>query len=440
MTSKTSVEPPPEELLEIRPVKLPPRGTVAAPGSKSITNRALVLAALSQPAGNPCELRGVLRSEDTEVMVEALCDLGFTIRADWPNNVLRVWSEERAPRTIPADRADLFVGNSGTTMRFLTALVSLGRGRYRLDGVSRMRERPIEDLLAALRQLGVKAWSERNNGCPPVLIDANGLAGGEVRIKADISSQFLSGLLMAAPLAQGDVIIEVDGAMVSEPYVAMTVAMMRRWGFRVETEGNRFRIPGGQTAGLREYDVEPDASAASYFFGAAAITQGEATVPGLHPESLQGDVRFVDLLEDMNCEVQRSRTGISVKGRPLRGIDVDMSALSDCVMTLSAVACFASGPTTIRNVAHIRHKETDRLHALATELRRIGAGVEEFADGLKITPAPLHGGVVETYNDHRMAMSLALVGLRSAGIIIKHPQCVAKTYPIFFQDLQRFSH
>jgi 3-phosphoshikimate 1-carboxyvinyltransferase len=259
-----------------------------------------------------------------------------------------------------------------------------------------------------------------------------------VRIKGEVSSQFLSGLLLAAPAAKGDITIDVEGELVSWPYVAMTVEMMRQWGFQVETNvGARFRIPGRQRVGLGGYDIEPDASAASYFFAAAAISGGSVSISGLTARSIQGDVRFLDVLEEVGCTGVRSVESLTVRGGPLHGITVDMNDISDTVMTLAAVACFAEGPTTIRNVAHIRHKETDRLAALATELRRVGAGVEEFADGLTITPRPLHGAEIETYNDHRMAMSMALIGLKVPGIVIKNPGCVAKTYPGFFADLEK---
>jgi 3-phosphoshikimate 1-carboxyvinyltransferase len=424
------------ESLGIWPVRSPPISTIRVPGSKSITNRALVLAALSDPRRGS-KLRGALQSEDTLVMVEALGALGFRVRADWPAGILSV-ERGASVNPIPAREADLFVANSGTSMRFLTALVSLGQGRYRIDGVFRMRERPIEDLLSALRQLGVNAFSERNNGCPPVLIEARGLQGGRVRIKGDVSSQFLSGLLMAAPLARAEVVIEVDGRLVSAPYVGMTVAMMAEFGVTVEVESaGCFRVPLVPCYQAQTYVIEPDASAASYFLGAAAITRGEVTIPGLDACVLQGDVGFAGLLEAMGCQAISEDRGLMLRGGPLRGIDADMNAISDTVMTLAAVACFAEGPTTIRNVAHIRHKETDRLAALATELRKVGAEVEEFADGLKITPRPLHGAVIETYNDHRMAMSMALIGLRVPGIVIQNPGCVAKTYPAFFQDLEK---
>jgi 3-phosphoshikimate 1-carboxyvinyltransferase len=339
---------------------------------------------------------------------------------------------------IPVREADLFVGNSGTTMRFLAAMLCAGTGRYRLDGVTRMRERPIEELLVALRHLGAQVRSERGDGFPPVLIDADGLRGGQAQIKGDVSSQFLSAVLMAAPLARNGVSIRVVGPLVSQPYVAMTIRMMQDFGVSVTADkSGGFHIPVRPWYEQRHYLIEPDASAASYFFAAAAIAPGVVMVSKLTAPSLQGDTRFVYVLEDMNCFAMQSRNGITVKGHSLRGINVDMNAISDTVMTLAAVACFADGPTTIRNVAHIRYKETDRIAALATELRRVGAEVEEFADGLTITPRPLHGAEIETYNDHRMAMSMALIGLRVPGIVIKNPGCVAKTYPGFWEDLEK---
>jgi 3-phosphoshikimate 1-carboxyvinyltransferase len=422
--------------IEICPLTTRPCACVHVPGSKSITNRALVLAALTASEGRDLVLEGALQSHDTEVMVNCLCKLGFYVTPDWTTAkiTLRHQTSKQMPPT-----ADLFVANSGTSMRFLTAMVALGHGRYRLDGVPRMRERPIEDLLAALNELGVDAVSENRDGCPPVVIDTRGLAGGSVRIQGGSSSQFLSGLLMAAPFARSDLSIDVDGTLVSVPYVSMTVAMMRQFGLAIEQDRpDHFHIPAPQRpSSVPRYVIEPDASAASYFFGAAAICGGSVRVKGLSAGSLQGDVGFVEILEQMGCRIERATDALTVHGGSLHGIDVDMNDISDTVMTLGAVASFAEGSTTIRNVAHIRHKETDRIAALATELRRIGATVEEFADGLTITPAPLHGGVIETYADHRIAMSLALVGLRIAGIVIDHPACVAKTYPCFFDDLDR---
>ena len=449
--------------LEIIPLKNPPRTTIVVPGSKSITNRALVLGALLAK-GFAYAIRGALRSEDTEIMIDCLRVLGFRVLVDWQEEMVCVSSGLEEP-IIPAAQADLFVGNSGTCMRFLTAMVSLGVGRYRLDGVPRMRERPIEDLLSALQQLGVHARSENNNGCPPVIVEAHGLDGGRTKIKGNISSQFLSGLLLAAPHAKTEVVIDIDGPLVSRPYVDMTVKMLHRLGYFIldDYASGQLKVLSSRARDLdpdvitkkidsaafhdgfdprrhtllQDYQVEPDASAASYFAGAAAITGGAITVPGLADNSIQGDMRFFDLLEEMGCRIERNEAGITVHGGPLTGIDADMNEISDTVMTLAAVACFAEGPTTIRNVAHIRHKETDRLTALATELRRIGAEVEELADGLTITPRPLHGTAIETYDDHRMAMSMSLVGLRVPGVVIKNPGCVGKTYPRFFEDLEK---
>jgi 3-phosphoshikimate 1-carboxyvinyltransferase len=423
--------------LTLTPLTAPPATTLAVPGSKSITNRALVLAALTSPG---CTILDALRSEDTEVMVNCLRRLGFQVEADWNTRSVSLFRDTSVEvinddEWVPTGRADLFVGNSGTTIRFLTAMVALGKGTYRLDGIPRMRERPIQDLLDALQQLGVDARSERGNGCPPVVVTASGLRGGHVRVRADVSSQFLSGLMLAAPFARGDTTIEIDGVLVSEPYVEMTVAMLRQFGLKVTTDGcGKYVIPGRQTHGVVSYPVEPDASSASYFWAAAAVTGGRVTVTGLGRKSLQGDVRFVDVLAEMGCRVEECEAGITAYGGRLRGVDVDMNDISDTVMTLGAVACFAEGPTTIRNVGHIRHKETDRIAAMATELRKLGAEVEERPDGLTIKPRPLRGCVVDTYNDHRMAMSFALVGLRAPGVVIRNPGCVAKTYPEFWQD------
>ncbi len=430
--------------LEIAPLTKPVSATVSVPGSKSITNRALVLAALTK-MDVALSLVGALKSEDTEVMVNALQLLGYNVEPRWdePEPYIFFPFQQRAP--VPAKSADLFVANSGTTMRFLTAMVAAGEGRYRLDGVPRMRERPIQDLLDALNQLqGVRAYSESGNGCPPVVIESSGArAAGPIVVRAGTSSQFLSGLLMAAPYFTDDeqpVAIEVEGELVSEPYVEMTLAMMRQWDYGATRAGpNRFIVQYNGQHNPSSYAIEPDASAASYFWAAAAISGGRVTVRGLNRTSLQGDVRFVEVLQQMGCRVEECDAGTTVFGGPLRGVDVDMNDISDTVMTLGAVALFAEGPTSVRNVAHIRHKETDRIAALATELRKFGAEVEERADGLTIVPKPLWGAAIDTYNDHRMAMSLALVGLKVPGVVIRNPGCVAKTYPGFWQDLSVLS-
>ncbi len=300
-----------------------------------------------------------------------------------------------------------------------------------------MRQRPIADLLDALNQLGAVARSENANGCPPVVIHANGLAGGTATIRGDVSSQFLSGLLMASPRAVAPVVLRITGPLVSQPYVRMTLSVMERFGVRLDTNESltEFHIAAPTPYQPCEYAIEPDASAASYFWAAAAITGGEVTVDGLSSHSLQGDVAFVDCLAAMGCDVRRDGDSITVIGRPLVGIDADMNAISDTVQTLAVVALFAAGPTTIRNVAHIRHKETDRIAALAAELRKLGAAVEERSDGLVISAGTLHGATIATYDDHRMAMSFALAGLRQPGVRINNPECTAKTYPNFFSEL-----
>lgn len=419
--------------MDLEKLEIPRSGPISAairpPGSKSITNRALVCAALAQGRSI---LTGVLDSEDTRVMFEALGQVGISLSLDPADKVITV---SGCAGRLPAERGEIYVANSGTTARFLAAMLTLGHGIYRLDGAPRMRERPIGDLIEALRQLGADVTSDADSGCPPLIIRAHGLAGGHTKIRGAVSSQFLSGLLMAAPYAASPVEIELDSELVSQPYVTMTLEVMRAFGVNVASEGlRRFRVERGQYQG-REYDIEPDASAASYFFAAAAIAGGTARVLGLTKNSLQGDVRFVEVLARMGCRVDYGADTITVTGGDLRGVDVDMNDISDTVQTLAAVALFADGPTTVRGVGHIRHKETDRIGALATELRKLGASVVEADDGLRITPGPLHGAEISTYNDHRMAMSLALVGLRVPGIVILDPGCTAKTYPDYFADL-----
>ncbi len=302
-------------------------------------------------------------------MIKSLERLGIHIESDDEWQSLRVHG---SGGIIPAAEADLYIANSGTSVRFLTGLVALGHGRYRLDGTPRMRERPIQDLLEALAQLGVEAKSEAGTGCPPVVVESRGLRGGRTSVRGDVSSQFLSGLLLTAPYAEQAVELDVEGELVSKPYIRITLAVMDAFGVHVDAgDYTRFRVPR-QPYKSREYAIEPDASAASYFFAAAAITGGEVSVEGLSQHSLQGDVQFCECLERMGCAVRYGADRTTVIGQPLRGITVDMNAISDTVQTLSAVAVFADGPTTITGVGHIRHKETDRIGNLAIELRKLG--------------------------------------------------------------------
>ncbi|GAB5404258.1 MAG: 3-phosphoshikimate 1-carboxyvinyltransferase [Aureliella sp.] len=416
----------------------PVSGSVRPPGSKSITNRAIVCAALASGTSN---LTGVLDSEDTHVMIEAWKSLGVDLQHDTSERTLRVLG---TAGQLPSKSGELFIANSGTTIRFLTAALAACQGDFVLDGVPRMRERPIADLINAINQLGSVVTSQNSAApsCPPVRVQASGLSGGKVEIAGNISSQYLSGIMMASPMAKGDVEIHVTGELVSVPYVEMTAEVMRSFGGQLTMDSDHnmsIRNSGYRAA---NYQVEPDASAASYFWAAAAITGGQATVEGLSRNSLQGDVGFCDVLERMGCTVDWSEDSITVHGaKQLRGIDVDMADISDTVQTLASVAMFADGATTVRGVAHNRVKETDRISDLATELKRMGASVEEFHDGLRIVPPQkILPAEIETYSDHRMAMSMALVGLRSPGIVIRDPGCTGKTYPGYFEEMAQFAN
>lgn len=441
MTTTSTITYP--DTLPITPVNHPPDVTVPIPGSKSLTNRALILAALAQGSST---LEGALFSEDTDVMAESLRRLGIAVEADAARETFCVQGQGG---NLPAHAADLFVANSGTSIRFLTALTALGTGRYRLDGIPRMQQRPQQDLLDALNDLGVSARSERDTGCPPLIVEsANGLPGGEACVGAEASSQFLTALLMVAPYAHQDVRLQIVGAL--RPfYVEITRRMMAQWGAVSEilSEGAgaplRYCIRAGQRYTAQQpYRIEPDASSASYFFAAAAVTGGRVTVPGLTAEALQGDVRFaLEALAEMGCIVTSNADGITVIGPPpgqLRGIERDMSAISDTSLTLAAIAPFANSPVVVHNIAHSRLQECDRISAACTELTRLGVRVEERPDGFTVYPAEtIRPAEIETYNDHRVAMSFALVGLRALGIVIRNPACVAKTFPDYWQRLQR---
>ena len=391
-------------------------------------------------ADGPSVLTGALDCDDTRVMVDSLRRLGMDVEHDVPSATIRVAG---CGGNIPARSASLEVANSGTSLRFLTAMLATGQGTYHLDGTPRMRQRPVADLLGALNGLGADACSDLGTGCPPVTIRASGLDGGFAFVKGDVSSQFLSGLLMALPYSRDVTTVEVQGPLVSQPYVTMTMAVMKAFGVTIENrKSRRFDVRPAHYRG-REYAIEPDASAASYFLALAAVLGGTVTVEGLGGSSLQGDMAFADVLEYMGCTVAREPGRTKVTGGHLRAVDVDMNAMSDTVMTLGVVALFADGVSRIRNVAHIRHKESDRIAALAAELRKLGADVEELPDGLVINPPPadrLRGAAIATYDDHRMAMSFAIAGLRIPGVSILDPGCVAKTYPGFWRRSRKSSH
>ena len=420
-------------MIEIQPIRKPLDTTIEVPGSKSYTNRALLVAALARGVST---VTGALFSDDTHYMCNALQKLGVEIDADEKRATFDVHGNSG---DIPVSGAELYIGNSGTTSRSLTAYLSLGHGKFVIDGDEPMRRgRPISDLLDALTQMGVSARSQFDNGHLPVIIEANGLEGGKTRLDVSKSSQFLTALLLIAPCAKSGMEIEVVGAR-EMPYIDITLAVMEAFGVQVVNEDYEyFRIEGGQHYQPRVYNVEPDASSASYFFAAAALTRGRVTVPYLHLDSTQGDIQFVQVLEQMGCQVTVSDVGITVTGpQQLRGIDVDMRAISDTALTLAAIAPFADSKVTIRNIEHTRWQETDRIHAMVTELQKLGVPVVEHRDGLEISPAPITPAAIDTYEDHRMAMAFSLIGLKTSGIRINDPECVSKTFPNYFEVLEQ---
>jgi 3-phosphoshikimate 1-carboxyvinyltransferase len=406
-------------------------GTVRLPGSKSISNRVLLLAALS---GGETNLSGVLESDDTARMLDALRALGVA----WKQTAAGEYAVRGTGGTFPVRTAELFLGNAGTAFRPLTAALALARGSYQLSGVPRMHERPIGDLVDALRALGADIAYLGREGYPPLAIrPAAAALGTAATVRGDVSSQFLSALLMALPLAGQRVAVQVAGELVSKPYVEITLDLMRRFGVVLERDGwRRFTVPAG--AAYRSpgrLDVEGDASSASYFLAAGAIGGGPVRVVGVDESSIQGDVRFVEVLRAMGAEVAFGAGWIEVRGRaPLRAIDADLNHIPDAAMTAAVLALFADGPSTIRNVANWRVKETDRLAAMAAELRKVGARVEEGPDFLRVEPpAKLVPATIDTYDDHRMAMCFSLVALGGVAVRINDPQCVAKTFPDYFQ-------
>lgn len=415
----------------IHPLSSPLNATVRVPGSKSLTNRALLIAAL---ANGTTRLTNALFSDDSRYFANALKTLGFDVRLDEANHEMTVTG---LGGTIPAKKAELFIGNAGTAARFLSAFLTLGNGEYILDGEPRMRERPIGDLMEALTQLGANL--ETTDNCPPVRITASGLRGGKTKIAGDISSQFLSGLLMVAPYAQTPIEVELSTDLNSKPYVDMTIAIMKDFGVEVERdEYSRFNVHPSSYSPISAYPIESDASAASYFFAVPAICGGTVRVENISRKSVQGDVAFVDVLKQMGCTVEEADNSILVtRSSSLHGVDVDMRDIPDTAQTLAAIAPFADSPTRIRGIASARVKETDRVHGTCTELARLGVRVEEHEDGMTIYPCKtFKRSNIQTYNDHRMAMAFSLIGLRFDGVTIENPSCVSKTFPNFFEVLE----
>ncbi len=411
-------------------------GTVALPGSKSVSNRALLLAALAR---GQTSIDNLLRSDDTARMIAALCSMGVKINTRGTRATV-----QGAAGPLPAAAAplQLDMGLAGTALRPLTAALTLGSGVFELDGVPRMRERPIGDLVDALRPLGARIEYLGAQGYPPLRVTATGLNGGETRIRGNVSSQFLTALLLAAPLARAPVTVRIEGALVSRPYIDITLHAMQQFGVDVSNDDYAaFAVPNTGYQSPGKFWIEGDASSASYFLAAGAIAGDGVTVTGIGTDSIQGDVAFADALQAMGAQVERAATSIRVSppaSGVLRAVDLDLNHIPDAAMTLAIAALFAEGTTRIRNIGNWRVKETDRLSAMATELRKVGAAVVEGAEEIAITPpAQLEPATIGTYGDHRMAMCFSLVALGQTAVTIEDPRCVDKTFPDYFEVYRR---
>jgi 3-phosphoshikimate 1-carboxyvinyltransferase len=434
--------------MKISPIPHPLSATVRVPGSKSLTNRALLIASL---ANGTTHLTNALFSDDSRYFAKALQTLGFDVQLDETNHEMTVTG---LGGKIPAQKAELFIGNAGTAARFLSAFLTLGHGEYILDGEPRMRERPIGDLVDSLTELGAKiepverltpalskveGLNVKQQLCPPVKITASGLPGGKTSIAGDISSQFLSALLMVAPYAQSPIEIELTTDLNSKPYVDMTIAIMQDFGVEIKRNGySQFTVSPSHFSPFTSYPIESDASAASYFFAAPAICGGTVKVENISRKSVQGDIAFLDVLSQMGCTVTEENNSLLVtcNSQP-KGLDIDMRDIPDTAQTLAAIAPFADSPTRIRGIASARVKETDRVSATCNELKRLGVQVDEYEDGMTIYPTlNFQPSTVRTYNDHRMAMAFSLIGLRFDGVTIENPSCVSKTFPNFFEVLE----
>lgn len=412
------------------PLLSPPDATVVIPGSKSYTNRALILAALAQGTST---ITNALVADDSEAMLEALDALGVVVERDD-----KQWLVQGLGGAIPAGPLNINARFSGTTSRFLLPVLALGVGPYVLDGHEPLRKRPIGPIAEALLNLGAEVEDVDGTGLNflPLSVRGGNLSGGQVEVSAEFSSQFVTGLLQAGPYMRRGLTLNMVEATASRPYLTMTTSVMSAFGVTVERPNeNQFVVPAGGYVATT-YEVEPDASTASYVFAAAAITGGRIRVPGLGRRSLQGDMEFLDVLRQMGAHVEVNENWSEVRGSAdIRGVDIDMSDFPDMAQTVAAVAVFGDKPTRVRGVSLIRHHETDRIRAVVTEMRRLGIQAEEFDDGFVIHPGTPRPAQVETYDDHRMAMSFALLGLRVPGIEIVDPVCVGKTFPGFFDVL-----
>jgi len=415
-------------MIEIKPHRFE-HCRIRVPGSKSYTHRTLIAASL---ADGVCTVRNPLRSQDTLLTLAALAKMGVVV--DDRETAIEI--QGLNGRFKPCDQ-EIYLANSGTSMRLLAGVAALGEGVYTLTGTPRMYHRPIGHLVEALNRLGVAARCLENNGCPPIAVPGGQAIGGETTINCSVSSQFLSALLLMAPCTQDGLTLSVSHGPVSRPYVDMTVNILARFGIELQREGyTRFSIPGRQTYCPGDYTVEPDASQAGYFWGAAAITGGSATVDGVTDASSQGDVGLAEVFEKMGCQVTRADDGITVTGGTLRGVTVDMADMPDMVPTLAVVAAFAEGDTVIKNVSHLKAKESDRLASTCAGLEKMGIAARADKDRLVVTGGKPHGADIQTYDDHRIAMSFAMAGLVAPGVKIMEPDCVEKSFPNFWEVWQ----
>lgn len=430
---------------EVKKVNAPVDCVVEVPGSKSITNRALLMAALSD---GECRLDGVLFSDDSRHFLDCLVELGFDVDIEEPAKTVTIMGTSG---NIPNKTGTINVGSAGTAARFLTAMLGLSDGEYVIDASEQMKKRPMEPLFEAVRSMGAAVEEIEQIGHLPVKITGACASGKKPARDVDIdisrSTQFLSALMMVAPVLADGLNIHITSEKTDGSYIRITSRMMEQFGCHVEHAGALYTIAADEKYSSRSYLVEPDVSAACYFYAAAAITGGRAVVRNVHFDSMQGDIKFVKLLEQMGCEVKDLAdtdadgvSGICVKGCAggvYDGVDIDMNDFSDQSMTLAVVATYAKSPTYIRNIGHIRLQESDRLHGIATELKRLGVKVDEEKSAIRIYPSDIHGGVVKTYDDHRMAMAFALMGLKTDGVVIDDYECCRKTFENYFEVFEK---
>ncbi|WP_027359895.1 3-phosphoshikimate 1-carboxyvinyltransferase [Desulforegula conservatrix] len=417
-------------MIEIKTKPVRESSVIEVPGSKSYSHRILIAAAL---AGGSCRITNLLRSEDVDLTAKALEQMGAKVKID--GTVAEVYGMSGSPS--PSDK-EIYLGNSGTSMRLLTGIACLGKTDYVLTGTPRMQQRPLQELLDGLTQIGAKAVSKNSTGCPPAIVNGSAMKGGKMTLDCRVSSQYLSSVLLMAPCTSDGIEVNVIPGLVSKPYVDLTLEILERFGINFEHKGyDYFKIPGGQKYMPGEYRVESDASQASYFWGSAAITGTSVKVMGVSATSRQGDAKFADVLERMGCTVIREADGITVKGGKLKGVDVDMGDMPDVVPTLGVVAAFAEGETIVRNVEHLKAKESDRLAAVATELNKMGIDATDTGTGLVIKGGKPKAATIETYDDHRMAMCFAMAGLVVPGMKILEERCVEKSFPTYWEVFER---